>query len=94
MKNNIPFEDIQNSEFQQTFYSYCTFVALLHDKKMNFATVFLKILENKGLRDIFVSMLEEENEFNAIRKYIETEPSITKSKYVTKFLNKFNGLNG
>ena len=60
---------------------------------MNFATIFLKILENKALRDIFVSIIDEENDFNAIKKYVITEPSITKSKYVTKFLNKFDGLN-
>ena len=54
----------------------------------------LKILENKAFRDIFISILEEENDFTAIRKFIQTEPSVTKSKYVTKFLNKFDGLNG
>ena len=91
MKSNSPYEDIQTQEFEKSFYSFCTFVALLHDKKMNFATVFLKILENKALRDIVISIIEEENEFTAIRKYIKTEPSVTKSKYVTKFLNKFNG---
>lgn len=88
---NIPYDDIQTNEFEKSFYSFCTFVALMHDKKMNFATVFLKILENKALRDIFISIIEEENEFTAIKKYIETEPSVAKSKYVTKFLNKFNG---
>ena len=91
MKSNSPYEDIQTQEFEKSFYSFCTFIALLHDKKMNFATVFLKILENKALRDIFISIIEEENEFTAIRKYIKTEPSVTKSKYVIKFLNKFNG---
>ena len=91
MKSNSPYEDIQTQEFEKSFYSFCTFVALLHDKKMNFATVFLKILENKALRDIFISIIEEENEFTAIKKYIKTEPSVTKSKYVTKFLNKVNG---
>tara|TARA_R110000824_G_scaffold101158_2_gene240193 strand:+ start:89 stop:373 length:285 start_codon:yes stop_codon:yes gene_type:complete len=93
MRNNIPFDNIQDEEFQKSFYSFCTFVSLMHDKKMNFATIFLKILENKALRDIFVSIIDEENEFNAIKKYVITEPSITKSKYVTKFLNKFDGLN-
>ena len=80
MKNNSPYQNIQIAE-------------LLHDKKMNFATVFLKILEDRALRDIFVSIIEEENDFTAIRKYIQTEPSVTKSKYVTKFLNKFEGFN-
>ena len=91
MHNDIPYDKIQVDEYERSFYSFCTFVALLHDKKMNFATVFLKILENKALRDIFISIIEEENEFTAIKKYIKTEPSVTKSKYVTKFLNKFNG---
>jgi len=91
MKNNSPYQDIQTAEFEKSFYSFCTFVSLVHDKKMNFATVFLKILENKALRDIFISIIEEENDFTAIRKYIQTEPSVTKSKYVTKFLNKFDG---
>ena len=55
---------------------------------MNYPTVFLKILENKRLRDIFVEIIGEDNEYGAICKFIETEPSITKSKYVTKYLNK------
>jgi pyruvate formate-lyase activating enzyme-like uncharacterized protein len=93
MKHFIPYEGMQEREFNKSFYSFCTFVSLMYDKKMNFATVFLKILENKALRDIFVNIIEEESEFTAIKKYIETEPSVTKSKYVTKFLNKFNGLN-
>ena len=91
MQHNIPYDRIQVNEFERSFYSFCTFVALLHDKKMNFATVFLKILENKALREIFISIIEEENDFTAIKRYIETEPSVTKSKYVTKFLNRFNG---
>ncbi len=47
MKTITPYEDMQREEFEKSFYSFCTFVALVHDKKMNFATVFLKILENK-----------------------------------------------
>ena len=94
MSKTIPYEALLEEEFNKTFYSFCTFVALNCDKKMNFATVFLKILENKAFRDIFISVLEEENEFTAIKKFIQTEPSVTKSKYVTKFLNKFDGLNG
>tara|TARA_R100000278_G_scaffold98764_2_gene75673 strand:+ start:468 stop:749 length:282 start_codon:yes stop_codon:yes gene_type:complete len=92
MKQQIPFDEIQDDEFSKSFYSFCTYVTLVHDKKMNFATVFLKILENKTLRDMYVSIIDEENEFGAIQKFIHTEPSICKSKYVTKFLNKFKGL--
>jgi hypothetical protein len=61
---------------------------------MNFATVFLKILENKTIRDIYKQQIDEPNDFEAIRKFIHTEPSVSKSKYVTKYLNKFSGLDG
>ena len=87
MKNNSPYSNIQTAEFEKSFYSFCTFVALVHDKKMNFATVFLKILENRALRDIFISIIEEENDFTAIKKYIQTEPSVTKSKFRMKIIS-------
>ena len=92
MKQNIPFDEMQDIEFNKSFYSFCSYVTLVYDKKMNFATVFLKILENKTLRDMFVNIIDEDNEFGPIQKFIHTEPSICKSKYVTKFLNKFKGL--
>ena len=56
---------------------------------MNYPTVFLKILENKKIREVFMQHIHEESEFVAISKFIETEPSITKSKYITKYLNNF-----
>jgi len=92
MQEKSPYESLQTDEYNHIFYSFCTYVSLCYDKKMNFATVFLKLLENKGLRDVFISLIDEDNEFNAIKKFIQTEPSISKSKYVTKFLNKFSGL--
>ena len=55
---------------------------------MNFPTVFLKILENTNLRHIYMAHINEDSEFVAIKKFIEMEPSITKSKYITKYLNK------
>ena len=86
MKN--PAQNIETDEYEHAFLSFCTFVSLLNGKKMNFPTVFLKILENRRLRDIFIEIIGEESEFGAISKFIETEPSITKSKYVTKYLNR------
>ena len=65
-----------------------------------------KIIYSKDLTKIYgeketsvtaldkVSVEFQENEFTAIKKFIQTEPSVTKSKYVTKFLNKFDGLDG
>tara|TARA_R110001592_G_scaffold295733_1_gene566032 strand:+ start:2314 stop:2598 length:285 start_codon:yes stop_codon:yes gene_type:complete len=88
MLDGIPTQNIENAEFQHAFLSFCTLVSLLNGKKMNYPTVFLKILENKKLREIYMQHINEDSEFVAISKFIQAEPSITKSKYITKYLNK------
>jgi len=94
MSELIPYEYIEKEETLHAFYSFCTYVAICGDKKMNYATVFLKILDNKGMCDIFVSVMEEENIFNAVKKFIQIEPSVTKSKYISKFLNRIPAYDG
>ena len=85
-----PYHSIENEEFLHSFYSFCTFVALINGKKLNYATVFLKLLESESLLNLFKLYINEDNNFSALQKFIQTEPSITKSKYITKFLNKFD----
>ena len=88
MLNTTPTQNIENDEFRHAFLSFCTLGSILNGKKMNFPTVFLKILENTNLRQIYMAHINEDSEFVAIKKFIEMEPSITKSKYITKYLNK------
>ena len=94
MNEQLPYIVIQDEEMLHSFYSFCTYVSICSDKKMNFATVFLKILDNKILCDIFINVMEEENAFNAVKKFIQIEPSVTKSKYIAKYLNKVSQYDG
>ena len=88
MLDKTPAQNIENIEFEHAFMSFCTLVSLLNGKKMNFPTVFLKILESKRIREIYMEHIGEDSELRAISKFIEMEPSISKSKYITKYLNK------
>jgi hypothetical protein len=90
MLSNTPTQNIEQAEFAHAFYSFCTLVSLLNGKKMNYPTVFLRILESAKIRELYMEHIHEDSEFEAIRKFIEMEPSITKSKYITKYLNKLN----
>ena len=85
-----PYNSIETEEFLHSFYSFCTFVAIVNGKKLNYATVFLKLLENESLLNLFKLYINEETNYGALKKFIQTEPSVTKSKYITKFLNKFD----
>ena len=79
---------IEDEELTHSFYSFCTFCFLYYGKKINFATIFTKILQDDKLRSLYKTAISEPSDFEALRKFIIFEPSITKSKYITKIINK------
>ena len=83
-----PYANIETDELSHAFYSFCTFCFLYYGKKINFATIFTKLLQDKKLRILFKISISENSDYEALRKFIIFEPSITKSKYITKIINK------
>lgn len=79
---------IEDEELCHAFYSFCTFCYLYYGKKINFATIFTKLLQEEKLRNLYKITISESSDFEALRKFIIFEPSITKSKYITKIINK------
>lgn len=86
--NKSPYLLIQDEELVHSFYSFCTFCYLYYGKKINFATIFTKILQDEKLRKLYKISISEPSDFEAFRKFILFEPTITKSKYITKIINK------
>ena len=79
---------IENAETMHSFYTFCTFCYLYYGKKINFATIFTKILTDPKIRKIYMLIMNEDSDYEALRRFIIIEPSVTKSKYVTKIINK------
>jgi hypothetical protein len=88
IQNKSPCLLIEDRELVHSFYSFCTFCFLYYGKKINFATIFTKILQDEKLRKLYKVAISEPSDFEALRKFILFEPSITKSKYITKIINK------
>ena len=86
--NKSPHLVIEDEELVHAFYSFCTFCYLYYGKKINFATIFTKILQDDKLRNLYKLTISEQSDYEAFRKFILFEPSITKSKYITKIINK------
>lgn len=86
--NKSPYVLIEDEELVHSFYSFCTFCYLYYGKKINFATIFTKILQDDKLRKLYKICISEPSDYEALRKFILFEPSITKSKYITKIINK------
>tara|TARA_R100001244_G_scaffold132382_1_gene108616 strand:- start:1544 stop:1747 length:204 start_codon:yes stop_codon:yes gene_type:complete len=60
---------------------------MLKGKKLSLQNVFLLVLQDELLRDMLKELLTTPNNFELVRLFIDFDPSITRSKYVTKFLN-------
>jgi len=61
---------------------------MCENKKINLANVFLIVLNKKKYRDLFKDSLLLESNFDLVRLFLDHDPLLYKSKYVTKFFKK------
>lgn len=74
-------------EHDHLFLAFCSFVTLIHAKKLNLANVFLFILQNKDIRELFKTYCDINSDFAAVQAFLSFDPSLHKSKYIMKYLN-------
>jgi len=76
-----------NYEHDHLFLAFCSFVTLINAKKLNLANVFLLILQNKDIRDLFKLYCDVNSDFAAVQMFLSFDPNLHKSKYIMKYLN-------
>ncbi len=77
----------EHKEKEHIFNSFCSFVSILNNKKMNYASILLAYMTDSKVRDFFKILNNVDNDMSAIRIFLENDPSLYKSKYVMKFVN-------
>ena len=82
-----PSSTLIKDETDHLLMCFCTFCSLLKGKKLSLQNVFILVLQEERLRNILKDLLTIETNFDVVKLFIDFEPSITKSKYITKFLN-------
>jgi hypothetical protein len=82
---------ISETESLHILLSFCTFCTLLKGKKISIQNVFLLILQDKKLRNILKELLVVDSNMEIIKMFLDFEPSLATSKYITKFLNTKHG---
>lgn len=75
-------------EFNIAFTSFCTLVSLYHNKRLNLPNIFLILLKDEKFREIYKEICNIETDFDAFKMFLGQCPSLYKSKYVKKYLNK------
>lgn len=81
---NIPTEHEQ--EFRML--TFCSFLTIISGKKLNMPNIFLLLLKNKNYRDYIKIMLDIDNDYQLFKIFIDYDPTLYKSKYISKYLNK------
>ena len=82
-----PSKTLIHDETEHLLLCFCTFCTMLKGKKLSLQNIFILVLQEKKLRDILKELLTLESNYEMVKLFIDFEPSITKSKYITKFLN-------
>jgi hypothetical protein len=78
--------NIEEEESNHLFLCYCTFVMNLKGKKLSIQNVFIQTLQSEKLKNIFKEILNLDTDFELVKVFLDFDPTIAKSKYVTRFL--------
>lgn len=77
----------EQKQKEHIFNSFCSFVSILNNKKMNYASVLLSYIQDKKIRNFFKTLQNIDSDMAAIRIFLENDQTLHKSKYVMKFIN-------
>jgi hypothetical protein len=88
IKQYNPYFNLIETETLNSFLNFCTFVFLINGKKLNLANIFLLCLKNKQVNSMLKETLGVDNDYNALKIFFEFDPTLYKSKYIMKYINK------
>ena len=79
-----PSDNLINCESDHLFLCFCTFVMNLRGKKLSIQNVFVQTIQDEKLKGIMKSVLSLDTDYEIVRIFLDFDPSIAKSKYVTR----------
>ena len=91
MSNDFEESEISN-ENVHNFLCFCSLICLINGKKLNLPNIFLLLLNNDAYKGLLKHMLTIDNDFDLFKFFIDYESSISKSKYISKYLNSTQGI--
>jgi hypothetical protein len=65
----------------------------LKGKKLSIQNVFVTTLQEEKLKTILKTILSLDSDQELVKVFLEYDPTIAKSKYVTKFINNLSKAN-
>jgi len=88
--NYDPSANLIDEESTHLFLCFCTFVMNVKGKKLSIQNVFIQTLSSDKLKTIIKEILNLDTDYELVKVFLDFDPMIAKSKYVTKYLNSKN----
>jgi hypothetical protein len=85
---NDPLKQVCTKEYILGVFKFGSFLSIIHNKRLNPSTVFVLILENKDIRDLFVEITNSENTHEALLGLLQLYPPLLKSKNTKRLFKK------
>ena len=82
-----PISTLEQEENTHIVYSFCTLCSLIKGKKLSYQNVLLLILQEERIYQILKDMLSASSKFEVVKLFLQIDPTISGSKYISKFLN-------
>jgi len=79
------------SENNHNFLCFCSLICIINGKKLNLPNIFLLVLKNETYKNLLKYLLTIDNDYDLFKFFIEYDSSISKSKYISKYLNSSHG---
>lgn len=83
-----PVKIAYSNEYSPLFLKFCSLVCIIKNKKMNMANIFLCVLKEQELRDVFKSLCEIDSDYEALKCFLDYDPTLHRSKYIRNYLQE------
>jgi len=91
LKNQFPVEKIALAEVDRAFLTFCSYMCVLHNKKLNLANIFLLLLKSDDIRILFKGMCDLDTDYDCLKYFLQRDPSLHKSKYIKNYITERDG---
>lgn len=82
-----PLEELESREYYKLILTFCTYVCIIKNKKMNYPSIFVTVIEDDDILDAYIKFCGFEEEREAILEFMKFDESIIKSKFIKKVIN-------
>ena len=93
INNNDPVLQAYENEYSHIFLSFCSYVCIVKNKKMNLPNIFLWLLRDSHFRETFKLLCDVETDYDVLKCFLKYDPTLYRSKYIRNYLQDNPELN-